>query len=417
MAVRFRGEFPINKLREALDKAQQRHPLLQVTIILNEQGRPWFTSVGVGKIPMNILSREDDKHALRIVEQELVTKFLMNIPQKAPFPLMRVTLLVGLTPTTDQNDIIFCTQHTIADGMSMIYLIRDLIHFIAYPDEPITVLDALASNKDLFPPRIRKKMPKSIRKFNLSFWILKIRHRLKFGNCLKASNIKNGKSKSEKISNQSFKLHSWVLNPVETKRFLSRCKHERVSVHAALCTAFLPIFPSINSPVNMRARFARPVGESFGFLASSVIVNMNYNTKLKFWNNARKFHHKLLLQLRESKVFSIYKIFSKLVPRAKIQEMGTLYADLIGFRLPFTITNIGSLDNLGIPLAMGNLTIEEFFGGVSGIGNVLLVFTVNNMMHFHLHYTESETTDAMARGWAYDAMNILRSSIGNISDT
>ncbi len=411
MAVRFRGELLPDRLRNALDKAQQRHPLLRVTTILDGQGRPWFTSEGVGKIPMEVLTREDDEHALRIVKQELATKFSMDIPQVQSLPLLHVTLLVGVAPSTAWNDIIFCTQHTIADGMSMIFLVRDLIQFMDNPDEPVVVLDALASDADLFPPNVRRKMPKTMRRFNLSSWILKVRHRLKFGKSQKPPKLTDGEplldTSEPAPPEQSFKLYSWRLPPAQTSELLIRCKQERVSVHAAICTAFLQNFPAINSPVNMRARFARPVGESFGFLASSTIISMKYNSKEGFWNNARKFHRKLLSQLRDSTIFSIYRIFSKIVPRAKIQEMGSIYAELMGFRQPFTITNIGSLDNRGIPLTTGNLNIEEFFGGVSGIGIVLLVFTINQTMHFHLHYSEPETTDAEVRSWAQDAMNFL----------
>ena len=415
MAIRFRGDLPLDRLREGLDKAQQRHPLLQVTTVLDEQGRPCFTSDGVGKIPIKVLTREGDDHALRIVEQEFAAKFSMDIPQITSLPLMRVTLLTGTTPSTEKHDIIFCTQHTIADGMSMVFLIRDLIQFISIPNQPIVLLDALTGNADLLPPKIRKKMPRTMRKFNISFWVLKVRYWLKFRKSWKTPNIRDGGKEPEILKKtppeQFFKLYSWTLTPTETSELLFRCKQERVSVHAALCTTFLPNFPTINSPVNMRTRFARPVGESFGFLASSATITMKYKPKLGFWINARKLHHKLLLQLREKKVFSIYKIFSKVVPRAKIQEMGSIYANLMGLRLPFTLTNIGSLDNLGIPLSIGNLTIEDFFGGVSGIGNVLLVFTINQSMHFHLQYTTPDTKDAEAYGWANDAMDLLKASI------
>ena len=94
--------------------------------------------------------------------------------------------------------------------------------------------------------------------------------------------------------------------------------------------------------------------------------------------------------------------------------MGSIYADASGFRLPFTITNLGSLDYLSVPLTFRNLNIVEFFGGVSGISLVLLVYTINQMMHFHLHYMEPDIIESIAHGWVDNAMNLLRASIGEL---
>ncbi|NHJ86053.1 MAG: hypothetical protein FK734_11370, partial [Asgard group archaeon] len=398
-----------NCLRIALDKIQQRHPLLGVTIILDEQGKPWFTSEGVGSIPLNIITQNNDEHKIQIVEHELSTIFVMGHIESIALPLMRVTFLKDDSADVKRNNIIFCTQHIIADGLSMIFLISDLLQYMEIPNEPVIVLDGLANTVDLLPPKIRRKIPKNKFKFNILYNYLKFRHWLKFSN-LRKTLARNGKVKGDmetKSTQSSFKLFSWKLNQTQTSNLLEKCKHEHVSVQAAICTAFLPNFPTINSTVNIRARFPQSVGESFGFLAGNTIIGMKYNKKITFWKNVKKYHRKLILHLHDKNIFLQYKVFSKMVSRAKIQDLGKIYADLKGFFLPITITNMGSLDRFDVSLTKGILSVKDFFGSVSGIGLVLLVFTINQEMHFHLNYVDANITQEVANVWIQDAIKLL----------
>ncbi|NHJ87275.1 MAG: hypothetical protein FK734_17560, partial [Asgard group archaeon] len=116
ISVEVHGDISPNRLRIALDKIQQRHPLLGVTIILDEQGKPWFTSEGVGSIPLNIITQNNDEHKIQIVEHELSTIFVMGHIVSIALPLMRVTFLKDDSADVKRNNIIFCTQHIIADG-------------------------------------------------------------------------------------------------------------------------------------------------------------------------------------------------------------------------------------------------------------------------------------------------------------
>lgn len=55
----------------------------------------------------------------------------------------------------DENntDIVLSCQHTITDGMSMAFLIRDMIKYLNNPNEKVVILDAPLKKKIFSHPR------------------------------------------------------------------------------------------------------------------------------------------------------------------------------------------------------------------------------------------------------------------------
>jgi hypothetical protein len=430
-AVRLRGDLTSDRLQSALDKAQQRHPLLKVNTILDSRGIPWFTSEGIGAIPLTVIDREDDDHALRITEKELNAQFDMDKPRKSRLPLMRVTLLRPKDTSTEPSDVILCAQHAIADGMSMAFLVRDLLQFMTNPKQAVNVLDITASTQDIFPPEVRKRIPKSYAEAMASFKLMippDVRERIPKSDAELIASLKPMKSArvaklgdasalKPKIAASSSKIHTWQLAADQTQAFLTRCKQEQVTVQSALCTAFLTIFTAVNTPVNVRRRLALPVGEAFGVFASGAVIRMKYDAKQGFWDNARQFHSKLQQELKDP--FAIYTQFSKDVPVKTMQEFVKLLAGLMTDQRPFAITNLGSLDKIGILLQMGDLRVESFFGvispGILAEAIALIVYTINGIMHFHIHYMEPATTTEEVKKFTSKAMSLLESAIEQTS--
>ena len=428
-AVMLRGGLTPDRLQSALDKAQQRHPLLRVNTILDSRGIPWFTSEDVGRIPLTVLKREDDDHALRITEKELNSQFAMDKPQKSRTPLMRVTLLHPKDTSTEPSDVILSAQHTIADGMSMVFLTRDLLQFMTNPKQPVNPLDVTASTQDIFSPEVRSRIPKSFAEVMASLRLMvppAIRDHLPASETelmafLKrmtpAPEVEPGGAAARKpeIGSPSSKIHTWGLTAGETQAFIARCKHEQVTVQSALCTAFLTIFTAVNTPVNLRPQLALPVGEAFGAFASGAVIRMTYDPKQGFWNNARQFHDKLQQELRDP--FAVYTRFSKDVPVQTMQAFIQSLTALVSDQRPFAITNLGSLDKIGLLLQIGDLRVDSFFGVISpGIltnAIAVIVYTINGIMHFHLHYMEPATTTAEVKKFTSNAMTLLKSAIKN----
>lgn len=427
--VRLRGALTADRLRAALDKAQQRHPLLRANTILDRSGIPWLTSEGVGPIPLTVLKRENDDYALRITQKELHAQFDMDKPGKSRKPLMRVTLLQPTDPSAEPSDVILCAQHTISDGMSMVFLARDLLLFMTDPKQPVHPLDVTASTQDIFPPEVRSRIPKSFAEVMASLRLMvppDIREHLPTSETELLAFLKlmkpvpeavpgDAATQKPEIEPPSSMIHSWQLTVDESQAFIARCRQEQVTVQSALCAAFLTIFTAVNTPVNLRPRLALPVDEAFGAFASGAVVRMEYDPKQGFWDNARQFHSKLQQELRDP--FTVYTRFSKDVPVQTMQGFIQSLAALVSDQRPFAITNLGSLDKIGLFLQIGDLRVESFFGVISpGIltnAIAVIVYTINGIMRFHLHYMEPGTTTAEIKKFTRKAMSLLKSAIKN----
>jgi len=165
VAVRVRGAVTPLELRSALDRAQRRHPLLGVNTEIGANRLPSFVSEGVGAIPLAVVESAEPEAARRLFDSELSARFERDGREQPRLPLIRVTLLVPKAADT-AVDLVFTVQHVIGDGLSLAYLVRDLLTFIEQPQGPIAVLDAPASAEDLLPPKVRRRLPRSAHFFN-----------------------------------------------------------------------------------------------------------------------------------------------------------------------------------------------------------------------------------------------------------
>src|SRR5512137_2323091 len=67
-AVQLRGQVNPDRLRRALDLAQSRHPLLRVNTEPGPGGLPWFSSAGVGPIPLEVVRAAEPDAARRLAD-------------------------------------------------------------------------------------------------------------------------------------------------------------------------------------------------------------------------------------------------------------------------------------------------------------------------------------------------------------
>jgi len=378
IVLHIKGSLSNNELKIALRKAQEKHPLLKARIEVDDMGTYWFTSKDVGEIPIETTEFENDSKTSKFFLKNLEKPFDMGDPSQ---PLFRVTLLHSI----EQNDVILCAQHTIADGLSMALLTRDLVEFLNNPDIEVTPLNSPMSEVDIFPPKIRKKIPNSAFRTKILLLFLEIYYFLKYGKKKKAI-LRDTDYKEDDL-----RLLSWNLSREETDLFIQLCKQKEVSVHSVVCTAFLPDISIINNPVNLRGRLSYPIGEAFGLYASGAVVKMKYKENYDFWSNAKKYQRKLRLSLQDKKVYKIHKIVHTGVPIKILKELAPLFLEIASHQEAFAITNLGSLDRMGIELDSKNFSIESFYGAISfAMGAItVLVYTMRGKMFFNFHYLES----------------------------
>jgi len=313
--------------------------------------------------------------------------------------LLRVSLLLPADPARPV-DVVFTAQHVIADGLSMVFLVRDLLHFMERPDAPFTVLDAPASAADLLPAAVRRRIPTSSFRFRLVLGLAKAYVWLRFGR------------RPAPPGQRTLHHRSWELTPDQTGRLRERCRREGVTVQAAICTAFLDGFPAIHTPVNLRPLLARPVGDAFGLFVGAAEVRMRYRAARGFWDNARRFQRRLCGALRNP--FAVFQLFSKAVPAEAVRRLGSLLVTITSGQRPFAVTNLGQLDGNGVQLQGKDLGIESFFGAVTGIvdSSVLTVYTIGGSLRVHLLAAEAGPSDSAIRDDAERAMRKLVDALG-----
>ncbi len=374
MIFTLRGNLTTIKLQQALKKLQERHPLLSVNVLCKDKSIPCFYTNDHAVIPLNVMPPGDSDFPIHLLEKELSTPFEMS----GSLPLVRANLITSPNP-----QLLLCMQHTICDGLSNVFLIRDLLSILAQPDLDLSPLSITEHLTQAIPAKIANKIPKTARKFHMLYFLVKIVHKFKRNKSIK--NIQTSPQRQDR----TYKIHSWTLSSTETAKLLERCKREQVSVNSALCTAFLYFNPIINNPVNLRSRLSEPVGEAFGLFISSVTIKMKYDSYKTFWENARKYNRELKKQLRDQKIFWVYKIMSKVIPIEEIKQFGNIFIDMKTNQQPFAITNLGDLDRLGIPLEIGDYHLESVIGGVSGPFNDAInisIYTLRKELHFFINY-------------------------------
>jgi hypothetical protein len=398
VVVRLRGALDPERLRGALDKAQRRHPLLAVNTELGPGGLPWFSSEGVGPIPLTVVGGAEPEEAGRLAERELGSTFAMDAAASERPPLLRVALFQP-RDAAQTTDLVFTVQHVVADGQSMVFLVRDLLRFMDDPDGPVAVLDAPARAEDLLPPSVRRRIPRSALRFRVALWLARGWVRLRYG---------------DRPAPRRERAHhhlSWALTPEETSRLRARCRSEGVSIQSAICAAFLPVFSAIHTPVSVRPHLARPVGEAVGLFVGAAEVKLAFAERRGFWGNARAFHRRLRKALRNP--FAIFQLFSKAVPVALVRELGPLLLRMTVDTQPFAVTNLGELDGSGIRLAGKGLQLESFSGAVTAIieSSVLTVYTIGGSLKLNLLANELGPTETAVRAGAERAVQSLLAAI------
>jgi NRPS condensation-like uncharacterized protein len=108
--------------RRALDRLQKRHPILSVCIDGEPDTVPSFRQADATRIPLRIVEDEPELRWEAEVGKELATPFN---PSRAP--LIRAVLIQGARDAA----FMLVAHHSIADGLSLAYAIRDTLDALA----------------------------------------------------------------------------------------------------------------------------------------------------------------------------------------------------------------------------------------------------------------------------------------------
>ncbi len=226
--------------------------------------------------------------------------------------------------------------------------------------------------------------------------------------------IGKGKPAKVNIKEDEMKIYSCKLPKNQTEEFLRRCKKEKITVHSSISTAFSQEFPVIGSPVNLRERLNHHISESFGFYSGVTVYKMKYRKTMDFWQNARRLQKKLMKSLRDRKLFLLQKILSKKISLTFQRKIGTYYIEIVSKKQPFSIDNLGSLDEYIQDIGLEKFPIiETFFGGTTNFLDtfIVLFYTLRNEMHFYFHYTKTKYSQEEIKSYSETVLKRLVDAI------
>jgi Condensation domain len=383
------GTLHVDQLQQALIKVQQRHPLLNVRIALSSSGIPWLITDSA-QIPVRVVKRHSSLQWQQEVEQELSNPFDWN-----QAPLIRVVLLQG----EGVSDLIITCMHAIADGMSVVFLLRDILHCIGFPDRELSILPEQQSYEYLVP------------QFEPKYTALSFEPSLSLTY-----------TKPTLPEKSRPRLHTWSLSTVETIALIHRCHEAQTSVHAAICAAFLLAMSSQRtqqnefeeftilkclSPINIR-RFLPVIEEDFGYYFTVSLTTDNITPDLSLWDLA----HSIKVQLNQKIVPE--QIFAHLPDSEAF--MSTLPSCSEVVNMMETVNNydvlVTNLGRLTIPQQYGEFQLAAVYGPsvMTHVSHDLVVgvTTLSDQMFFSLVYSDLESSPAQIEQLQQKAMQFLK---------
>jgi len=368
MAARIRGAVDMQGVTTALDRLRSRHPLLAVRAEIGNDGTGEFIGSNVPPIPVHVVSRDADNQWLALVEEELQTPFPIETG-----PLVRCTLV----HSENVCDIVLCGHHAICDGISLGYLLRDLLGCLAEPEKEIAA--------PLVPPPIDSStVPKPPSTRALQRFVMGLINR-KWA----AKSIRFTESDMSRMhdkyweNNTGIQVLAWTLDAEETAKLVERSRAEKVTVNSTLWAAFLAAQHEVQQDhlpyrqrsalaVSTRDKLNVAVGEALGFYASSLTVKLPYSPSVPFWDNARDVHARIEKELNKTDLFRMLStefIHSTLIDSLYFKKFGLVEGVLPSMLLRkmkwhqttygYAITNVGRFN---IPTRYGPLELEAVYG-------------------------------------------------------
>lgn len=257
LAAEIEGTAAIAKWEMAIKAAQHRHPNLSVRIVMDEMSRPVIEQTENLEIPFRVVEANAAYSWEKEVESELSQRF-----DTSKGPLIRIVLIQKPKDTV----LIVAANHTLADGTSVSYLIRDLL--AAVTGSQLENYQVQLSNDQTLglPEDAPVQVVDSIQTMGV------------------ASRIVRPLVSSLRVS------------PQKTARIIERARAERTTVHGAICAAVVlagrkmrvewsDVKMELISPICTRA--ALNLDENFGLNITTHPVFFENEQALTFWELAR----------------------------------------------------------------------------------------------------------------------------------
>lgn len=375
-----------NDLEKAVQFLSDKHKLLNCHIEIGKENKAWY--VFDNKLIHEVKTLKSEKI------NEVVISELKHCFDFEKGPLIKFTLV-------NQTTLIINCHHSICDGMSLVYLFKDIMRILS--GEKIKIKQKMPVF--LVPENIPQRLGNPISRFFIS------------------SINKKWSKKTINFSNQNYRevhnnfwkeykphIISFKFSKKETANIISQCKQNNVSVNTGLVTAFLHAEKQLLGQrdysgkvivtSNLRTHLNNQPGESMGFFVSTLKTNLKYRKKKTFWVNAQIFHEKINRLLEKDLLRNqlIYMFTPKLLDAMMLNLYGQRADKLVNRLLKkagmnkvnftFTIANLGLIepDNDSMKIKLKELFSPFAFS--DSMEKYISALTINNELNISISFNE-----------------------------
>ncbi|HTF63741.1 MAG TPA: condensation domain-containing protein [Edaphobacter sp.] len=359
-----KGSTKVESWRDALDAVQRRHPVLSASIHGNEDGQPALYQVDASPIPLRVVDGSVQGRWELELDREMAVSFA---PEQAP--LVRSVLI----HKPQSAVLILIAHHAIADGMALVFLIRDLLQ--ALSGGQIEALSFSSSAEELLSKLPKKDQPEASQ----------------------AGAPQAEPALYQEGNGLAPRVTARKLDETLTAALKERARREETTVQGALCAALVLAGRKtssawrnqsvrVMSPINVRAHLG--AGEACGLYLGGGIIPFQPGDSRDFWELAR-FAKK---ELSPSQTFQSLSASLQGLEAIMTKDMDVETAAQIAagaFARDLMVSNLGQMPYQS---EFGGLKLEAVWGptalqGLDGEQNVGIATTNGAIRLLHASYS------------------------------
>jgi NRPS condensation-like uncharacterized protein len=354
--------------RDALDAVQKRHPILSTSIKRNEEGQPALYHADAAPIPLRVVDGRVQEHWELELDREMALPFT---PEQAP--LIRTVLI----HKPQSAVLIVIAHHSIADGMALVFLIRDLLQVLS--GEQIEAFSVTSSGEELL-----NKLPKGEE-------IVQVETSQAGAPAAEPALYREGDGLAPRAIARKLDEHL-------TAALKERARREGTTVQGALCaalalagrktsSAWRKQSVRVMSPVDARAHLR--AGEACGlYLGAGAMIPFQPGDSSGFWEMARFAKQKISpSQTFQSLSASLHGLEAIMNKDMDVETAAQIAAG--AFARELMVSNLGQMP---YGSEFGRLRLEAVWGptalqGLVGEQNVGVATTNGALRLLHASYT------------------------------
>jgi NRPS condensation-like uncharacterized protein len=332
-------------------------------------------------------------------------------------PMIRTVLLTS----SEATDVLVRFHHVIGDGMSGMYLMRDLLDLSAKISQGINPpLNPLPSR-----PPIEHLLPPSAKGFSDFIKTSSLIGKQLYNIAIQRPKKIPCDHVSDATPAVTHILHHSCSREF-TQSLLEKCREKSATVHGAVCTALLKavaqyiwkknshassITVGCMSAVDMRRFLDPPVGDEVGLYASMVITSHKISPHAEFWSLSRGVTESIHHSIAKGEPFVFISLLNKLVPpNAPPSDVARRASEI--YPAAILVTNLGRLKmeekyhNLqckAIHFAVSNKAVPDIYNAA--------LLTHHGKLFINFSYNCPLLSEEHAAAIAHDALHTLQSAI------